>query len=71
MSEALDPAAVLPHLMQLGTVLNRSQLVERAMEAARTRGAVKLDRPITKPPEAAPQPPRNTSSDFGTWCPQE
>ncbi|MGW6936023.1 MarR family winged helix-turn-helix transcriptional regulator [Lentzea sp. NPDC054927] len=41
MSEGLDPAAVLPHLMQLGTVLNRSQLVERAMEHV----GIALDRP--------------------------
>ncbi|GHH31602.1 MarR family winged helix-turn-helix transcriptional regulator [Lentzea cavernae] len=41
MSEALDPAALLPHLMQLGTVLNRSQLVERAMEQV----GIPLDRP--------------------------
>ncbi len=41
MSEALDPAALLPHLMQLGTVLNRSRLVERAMEQV----GVPLDRP--------------------------
>ena len=41
MSEALDPAAVLPHLMQLGTVLNRSQLVERAMDHV----GLPIDRP--------------------------
>ena len=41
MSEALNPAALLPHLMQLGTVLNRSQLVERAMEQV----GVPLERP--------------------------
>ncbi|WP_329792909.1 MarR family transcriptional regulator [Lentzea sp. DG1S-22] len=41
MSEGLDPAALLPHLMQLGTVLNRSQLVERAMEQV----GVGLERP--------------------------
>jgi DNA-binding MarR family transcriptional regulator len=42
MSEAgLDPAAVLPHLMQLGTVLNRSRLVDRAMEHV----GIPLDRP--------------------------
>ncbi|MET9231158.1 MarR family transcriptional regulator [Lentzea sp. NPDC003310] len=38
---ALDPAAMLPQLMQLGTVLNRSQLVERAMEHV----GVQIDRP--------------------------
>ncbi|GAB2822742.1 MarR family winged helix-turn-helix transcriptional regulator [Lentzea nigeriaca] len=37
----LDPAAVLPHLMQLSTVLNRSQLVDRAMEHV----GIPLDRP--------------------------
>ncbi|HEX8870399.1 MAG TPA: MarR family transcriptional regulator [Lentzea sp.] len=37
----LDAAAVLPRLMQLGTVLNRSQLVERAME----RVGIPMDRP--------------------------
>ncbi|MFD9702963.1 MarR family winged helix-turn-helix transcriptional regulator [Lentzea sp. NPDC059081] len=31
MSEGLDLEAVLPQLMRLGTVFNRSQLVERAM----------------------------------------
>ncbi len=41
MGEALNPAAMLPHLMRLGTVLNRSQLVERAME----RVGIPLDRP--------------------------
>ncbi|SDF34933.1 DNA-binding transcriptional regulator, MarR family [Lentzea fradiae] len=41
MSEALDPAAVLPQLMRLGTVLNRSQLVERAMAQV----GVPLERP--------------------------
>lgn len=41
MSEGLDPAALLPHLMQLGTVLNRSRLVERAMEQV----GLPLDRP--------------------------
>ncbi|MDX8149396.1 MarR family transcriptional regulator [Lentzea sp. BCCO 10_0061] len=41
MSEALDPAALLPRLMQLGTVLNRSQLVERGMEHV----GLPLDRP--------------------------
>ncbi|MFD5830371.1 MarR family winged helix-turn-helix transcriptional regulator [Lentzea sp. NPDC060358] len=41
MSEGLDLAAVLPQLMRLGTVFNRSQLVERAMEEA----AVPVDRP--------------------------
>ncbi|MGW4213854.1 MarR family winged helix-turn-helix transcriptional regulator [Lentzea sp. NPDC004789] len=41
MSEALNPETVLPHLMQLSTVLNRSQLVERAMEHA----GLPLDRP--------------------------
>ncbi|MDX3660928.1 MarR family transcriptional regulator [Streptomyces sp. ID05-26A] len=38
---ALDPAAMLPHLMQLGTVLNRSRLVERAMEQV----GIPVDRP--------------------------
>ncbi|MCX2954060.1 MarR family winged helix-turn-helix transcriptional regulator [Lentzea sp. NEAU-D7] len=37
----LDPAAMLPQLMQLGTVLNRSQLVERAMEHV----GLRIDRP--------------------------
>ena len=37
----LDPMAVLPRLMQLGGVLNRSRLVERAME----RVGMPLDRP--------------------------
>jgi DNA-binding MarR family transcriptional regulator len=37
----LDPAAMLPQLMQLGTVLNRSQLVERAMEHV----GLQIDRP--------------------------
>lgn len=41
MGEALDPAALLPRLMQLGTVLNRSQLVERGMEHV----GLPLDRP--------------------------
>jgi DNA-binding MarR family transcriptional regulator len=45
MSEAekdgLDLLTVLPRLMQLGTVLNRSQLVERAMEHV----GIPLDRP--------------------------
>ena len=41
MSEALDPAALLPRLMQLSTVLNRSQLVERGMEHV----GLQLDRP--------------------------
>jgi DNA-binding MarR family transcriptional regulator len=41
MSEALDLAALLPRLMQLGTVLNRSQLVERGMEHV----GLPLDRP--------------------------
>ena len=41
MSEGLDPAAVLPHLMRLATVLNRSQLVERAMDHV----GLPLDRP--------------------------
>ncbi|WP_439659954.1 MarR family winged helix-turn-helix transcriptional regulator [Lentzea sp. HUAS TT2] len=41
MSDALDPAALLPRLMQLGTVLNRSQLVERGMESV----GLPLDRP--------------------------
>ncbi|WP_434445517.1 MarR family winged helix-turn-helix transcriptional regulator [Lentzea sp. E54] len=41
MSERLDPAAILPHLLQLGTVLNRSRLVERAMEQV----GVPLERP--------------------------
>ncbi|AHH95224.1 MarR family transcriptional regulator [Kutzneria viridogrisea] len=37
----LDPSAVLPRLMQLGAVLNRSQLMERAMD----RVGIPLDRP--------------------------
>ncbi|MEV7551663.1 MarR family transcriptional regulator [Amycolatopsis sp. NPDC089917] len=37
----LDLMAVLPRLTQLGTVLNRSQLVERAM----ARAEISLDRP--------------------------
>ena len=37
----LDPAAMLPHLMRLGTVLNRSQLIERAMKSV----GLPLDRP--------------------------
>lgn len=37
----LDPAAMLPQLMQLGTVLNRSQLIERAVEHA----GLRIDRP--------------------------
>ncbi|WIX79589.1 MarR family transcriptional regulator [Amycolatopsis carbonis] len=37
----LDPLAVLPRLMQLSTVLNRSHLGERAMEQA----GLALDRP--------------------------
>ncbi|MFC4533123.1 MarR family winged helix-turn-helix transcriptional regulator [Sphaerisporangium dianthi] len=37
----LDVLAVLPRLMQLGNVLNRSRLIERAMDAA----GVALDRP--------------------------
>jgi DNA-binding MarR family transcriptional regulator len=41
MSEALNPETVLPHLMRLSTVLNRSQLVERAMEHV----GLPLDRP--------------------------
>jgi DNA-binding MarR family transcriptional regulator len=41
MSEALNPAAILPHLMRLSTVLNRSHLVERAMEHV----GLPLDRP--------------------------
>ncbi|KJK44162.1 MarR family transcriptional regulator [Lentzea aerocolonigenes] len=36
-----DPAAMLRQLMQLGTVLNKSQLVERAMEHV----GIPLDRP--------------------------
>ncbi|MGW6447489.1 MarR family winged helix-turn-helix transcriptional regulator [Lentzea sp. NPDC055074] len=38
---ALDPAAMLPQLMQLGTVLNRSHLVERAMDQV----GLPIDRP--------------------------
>ncbi|SER00283.1 MarR family winged helix-turn-helix transcriptional regulator [Lentzea albida] len=38
---ALDPAAMLPQLMRLGTVLNRSRLVERAVEHV----GVQIDRP--------------------------
>ncbi|KOV81631.1 MarR family winged helix-turn-helix transcriptional regulator [Nocardia sp. NRRL S-836] len=42
MSESgLDPAELLPHLMRLGTVLNRSRLVERAMENV----GIAIDRP--------------------------
>ncbi|HEX7306829.1 MarR family winged helix-turn-helix transcriptional regulator [Lentzea sp.] len=41
MSEGLDLAAVLPQLMRLGTVLNRSHLIERAMEQV----GIPLDRP--------------------------
>jgi DNA-binding MarR family transcriptional regulator len=37
----LDPAVVLPRLMQLSTVLSRSNLVERAMD----RVGIPLDRP--------------------------
>ncbi|MET7993175.1 MarR family transcriptional regulator [Amycolatopsis sp. NPDC005232] len=37
----LDPLTVLPRLMQLSTVLNRSHLAERAMEQA----GLALDRP--------------------------
>ncbi|WP_326568492.1 MarR family transcriptional regulator [Amycolatopsis rhabdoformis] len=37
----LDPMTVLPRLMQLSTVLNRSHLAERAMEQA----GLALDRP--------------------------
>lgn len=37
----LDPLTVLPRLMQLSAVLNRSQLVERAMD----RVGIALDRP--------------------------
>ncbi|WP_409489587.1 MarR family winged helix-turn-helix transcriptional regulator [Amycolatopsis sp. cmx-11-12] len=40
-SPKLDLMAVLPRLTQLGTVLNRSHLVERAMESA----GITLDRP--------------------------
>ncbi|MEU0884293.1 MarR family transcriptional regulator [Lentzea sp. NPDC005914] len=36
-----DPAAMLRQLMQLGTVLNKSQLVERAMEHV----GIAIDRP--------------------------
>ncbi|MEU7144868.1 MarR family transcriptional regulator [Nocardia sp. NPDC046473] len=39
--DRLDPAAVLPHLMQLSAVLNRSQLTERAMDQV----GIPLDRP--------------------------
>jgi DNA-binding MarR family transcriptional regulator len=39
--EGLNPAAMLPHLLRLGTVLNRSRLVERAVE----RVGIPLDRP--------------------------
>jgi DNA-binding MarR family transcriptional regulator len=39
--DRLDPSAVLPRLMQLGAVLNRSQLMERAMG----RIGIPLDRP--------------------------
>ncbi|MFI6996878.1 MarR family winged helix-turn-helix transcriptional regulator [Nocardia sp. NPDC050175] len=39
--DRLDPSAVLPHLMQLSAVLNRSQLTERAMD----RVGIALDRP--------------------------
>ncbi|HUQ60134.1 MarR family winged helix-turn-helix transcriptional regulator [Lentzea sp.] len=41
MSDGLDLAVVLPQLMRLGTVLNRSQLVERAMGQV----GLPLDRP--------------------------
>ncbi|MGI5506797.1 MarR family winged helix-turn-helix transcriptional regulator [Lentzea sp. CA-135723] len=41
MGDALNPAEMLPHLMRLGTVLNRSHLVERAMEQV----GIPLDRP--------------------------
>jgi DNA-binding MarR family transcriptional regulator len=37
----LDPLAVLPRLMQLGGVLNRSRLMERAMDQV----GIPLDRP--------------------------
>src|ERR1700754_632683 len=37
----LDPLTVLPRLMQLSTVLNRSHLAEHAME----RAGLALDRP--------------------------
>ncbi len=37
----LDPLTVLPRLLQLGTVFNRNQLVERAMD----RAGISLDRP--------------------------
>lgn len=40
-ADRLDPSAVLPRLMQLGTVLNRSQLMERAMDSI----GIPLDRP--------------------------
>ena len=36
-----DPVAMLRQLMQLGTVLNKSQLVERAMEHV----GIAIDRP--------------------------
>jgi DNA-binding MarR family transcriptional regulator len=39
--DRLDPMAVLPRLMQLGGVLNRSRLMERAMD----RVGIPLDRP--------------------------
>jgi DNA-binding MarR family transcriptional regulator len=39
--DRFDPAAMLPHLMQLGAALNRSQLMERAMD----RVGIPLDRP--------------------------
>jgi DNA-binding MarR family transcriptional regulator len=39
--DRLDPLAVLPRLMQLGGVLNRSRLMERAMD----RVGIPLDRP--------------------------
>ncbi|MFI5612375.1 MarR family winged helix-turn-helix transcriptional regulator [Amycolatopsis sp. NPDC051903] len=41
MGDTIDPAAVLPRLMQLGNALNRSQLTERAMAQV----GIPLDRP--------------------------
>jgi DNA-binding MarR family transcriptional regulator len=39
--DRLDPSTVLPYVMRLGAVLNRSRLVERAMD----RVGIPLDRP--------------------------
>src|ERR1044072_4904003 len=53
----LDLLSVLPRLMQVGNVLNRSRLIERAMEAA----AVTLDRPamsVLVTLQMAARPPR-------------